>query len=383
MTAAADSVPGTAPRRAHRISWHRVLSGVIALAVIVAVFGFAFPKFAGYAAAWDAISRMAVWEAAVLCLVAGLRLVVPVFQLQAALPGLRFGHGFAVYTWGTAMSNTVPAGGAIGIGVTYEMLLSWGSTAAAITREIIVTGIWNDFVILALPVIAVGLNAVTGSSGGESIGLALVGLVVLVVAVVAFAVILRSRRIARHVGDFAARAVSSVLHWFHRNPVRGWGDALVRFDEDTEDLIVKRWVPLSVSTAGVQLCQYLLLLLCLRFVGIPADEANAIDVFGAYVFSRLLQLVPITPGGLGVVQLGLAAALASTGAPNDEIAAATLVYTALTWFPPIPFGIGSFLVWRRGRAKKAGGATATTGAGAPGPGAGTGAEAVRGATAEG
>lgn len=358
MTAAADAVaaaavPGKTRTRKHRISWHHVLSAVVALAVIVAVFGFAFPKFAGYAAAWKAIAGMAAWEVVVLCLVAGLRLVVPVWQLQAGLPGLRFGPGFAAYTWGTAMSNTVPAGGAIGIGVTYEMLLSWGSAASAITREIIVTGIWNDFVILALPVLAVGLNAVTGSSGGESVGLALIGLAVLVVAVVAFAVILRSRRAARHVGDFAARVVSWVLHWFHRDPVRGWGEGLVRFDEDTEDLITKRWGALSLTTAGVQLCQYLLLLLCLRFVGIPAAEATAVDVFGAYVFSRLLQLVPITPGGLGVVQIGLAAALASTGAPNDEIAAATLVYTALTWFPPIPFGIGSFLVWRRGAGKRA------------------------------
>lgn len=358
---AAGAVPGTARRHGHRISWHHVLSAVVALAVIVAVFGFAFPKFAGYAAAWKAIAQMAGWEVAVLCLVAGLRLVVPVWQLQAALPGLGFGPGFATYTWGTAMSNTVPAGGAIGIGITYEMLLSWGATASAITREIIVTGIWNDFVILALPVFAVGLNALTGTSSGESVGLALIGLAVLVVALAFFAVILRSRSAARHVGDFAARVVSWVLHWFHRNPVRGWGESLVRFDEDTEDLVSRRWVPLSLATAGVQLCQYLLLLLCLRFVGIPADEANAIDVFGAYVFSRLLQLVPITPGGLGVVQLGLAAALSTTGAPNDEIAAATLVYTALTWFPPIPFGIGSFLIWRRGAGRRARQATAATG----------------------
>jgi uncharacterized membrane protein YbhN (UPF0104 family) len=58
--------------------------------------------------------------------------------------------------------------------------------------------------------------------------------------------------------------------------------------------------------------------------------------------------VPVTPGGLGVVELGLTAALGSgldsTG--KNQVAAAVLLFRALTWFAPIPLGMLTGLFWR-------------------------------------
>jgi uncharacterized membrane protein YbhN (UPF0104 family) len=49
-----------------------------------------------------------------------------------------------------------------------------------------------------------------------------------------------------------------------------------------------------------------------------------------------------------VVELGLTAALAAgqTGATPDKVAAAVLLYRALTYLLPIPVGAGCYVFWR-------------------------------------
>jgi hypothetical protein len=53
-----------------------------------------------------------------------------------ALPGLGYGTGFVVGQTAFAISNAVPAGGAVGLGVQYGMLGSYGFGAAAATSAI-------------------------------------------------------------------------------------------------------------------------------------------------------------------------------------------------------------------------------------------------------
>lgn len=352
------------PPARKRLGVRHVLSVLVAVAVVVAVFGFALPKFASYSKAWTTIAAMAGWEVALLAVLAVARLGVPALQMMAGLPGAGFWPAFAAINWGSAMSNTVPAGGAFGVGVMYEMLVSWGSSAEAITRELIVTGIWNDLVRLAMPVAAVLVLAVSGEAEGDALHLALVGLLVLIVVVGLLLFLLRSERLARALGERGARVASWVLRFAGRPPVSGWGDRAVEFDRATGVVVRERWRVLTESTLLMELSLFLLVFLCVRFSGIPASRVTASEVFAAYVFMRVLQIVPITPGGLGVVQLGLAGALGQFGAPAAAATAAALVYTALSWLPPIPAGVASFVVWRRRWARK--GPTAPRSAASPG-----------------
>jgi putative heme transporter len=72
------------------------------------------------------------------------------------------------------------------------------------------------------------------------------------------------------------------------------------------------------------------------------------EALAAFAFVRLISALPITPGGLGVVELGLTAALISAGGDEAQVAAAVLVYRALTYLPPIPIGAVLYLKWRKG-----------------------------------
>jgi len=62
----------------------------------------------------------------------------------------------------------------------------------------------------------------------------------------------------------------------------------------------------------------------------------------------LLTVLPVTPGGLGITELGLIAALAAGAGHRDgaQITAAVLLYRAVTYLPPIPLGVISCLTWR-------------------------------------
>jgi putative heme transporter len=125
----------------------------------------------------------------------------------------------------------------------------------------------------------------------------------------------------------------------------------VRFRGRVIDLLRARWIRITVFTLLSHLSLYLVLLVALRHVGVSQDEVSWELVLAGFSFVRLLTAIPITPGGLGVVELGLTAALGAglPDATRNQIAAAVLVYRALTWFLPIPLGAGCWVFWRWNR----------------------------------
>jgi uncharacterized membrane protein YbhN (UPF0104 family) len=61
-----------------------------------------------------------------------------------------------------------------------------------------------------------------------------------------------------------------------------------------------------------------------------------------------MTVLPLTPGGLGIVELGLTAPLiAGLGSGGSaRVAAAVLLYRALTYLPSLPLGALAFAWWR-------------------------------------
>jgi uncharacterized membrane protein YbhN (UPF0104 family) len=197
-------------------------------------------------------------------------------------------------------------------------------------------------------VVALALLAATGDVGRGLATAAAAGVAVLAGAIATFAVLLRSPRHAALVGAAAARAVRPLLRLFRRSGPRGWSDRAVGLRAEIIGLLRHRGARITVTTVVSHLSLFLLLLVALRHVGVSEAEVGWTKVLAAFAFVRLLSAVPITPGGLGVVELGLTAALGSglPDATQNSIAAAVLVYRALSWFVPIPLGIGCWVFWR-------------------------------------
>ena len=217
----------------------------------------------------------------------------------------------------------------------------------SVALAVALTSIWNQFVQLGLPSIALVLLTLSGGTNGLLQTVALVGFGIFVVAASAFAAGISSKRLARWVGNMAARIVTWGLRLVRKGPVAWSGETFAEFRRDAVGLLRRRWHVLTLATLAGQLTVFCVLLVSLRVFNVTAGEVSVIEAFAAWSLIRLLGSIPITPGGLGVIELGLTAALVGFGGDNAEVVAAVLVYRFLTVVPTLVLGLLAGVTWRR------------------------------------
>jgi uncharacterized protein (TIRG00374 family) len=209
-----------------------------------------------------------------------------------------------------------------------------------------VTGLWNTFAKLALPVLAlVALAFVGGATTGRVLGGAL-GVVALVAAVAVLWLALRSEASAARIGNAAAAATSAVTRVLRRLPATGWDIAVTRFREKVIGLVRTRWHLMTGATIVSHLSLFAVLLVALRSIGVAEHEVSWAEALAVFSFTRLVTGIPITPGGLGVVELAMSGGLVAAGGDNEQVVASVLVYRVLTFLPPVPIGVACYVVWR-------------------------------------
>ena len=151
-------------------------------------------------------------------------------MLTAVQPGLRLREAAVANLASTAVANTLPGGGALGVGVTMTMQRSWGIPVGSTALATVVSGIWNNFVKLGLPVVALGLLAISGGASGALMTAAVVGLAVLVGAIAPV------RPAAPQRGDggrgsapLAGRVATALRRAVRMGPVERWDERAVAF----------------------------------------------------------------------------------------------------------------------------------------------------------
>jgi uncharacterized protein (TIRG00374 family) len=325
----------------------KIVQGLLSVVLVVAIFWFVF-KGIDIGQVWAEIRAMTWLELTTLLAVAIWNLVTYLLVWVAVTPGLTYPQAMTLTQSGTAVANTVPAAGAaIGIGMTYAMLGSWGFSKSRATLAILVSGVWNSFIKLGLPVLALALVALQGNASPARVTAALIGIGGLVAAVVVFAAMLRSEQDARRVGELAGQLASRCLRLVGRAPAHGWELATIKFRVRTMGLLKDRWPWITAVSLLSHLSLYLVLLLTLRHVGVSNAAVSWAEVLAVFAFARLATAIPFTPGGVGVVEAVLIGGLVAAGGDKAKVVAAVLVYRALTWLLPIPIGVGTYLWWRR------------------------------------
>lgn len=332
--------PGLSPRT------KRLLQAAVSLVLVVAIFVFAIPRIADYSEVLSTVTDLTPVELWSLVGATVFNLATYWLTNMAALPGLSFGQAAVLTQTTTSVANTLPAGGAVAVGLTYTILRSWGFDAHAISLYVGVTGIWNVFLKLGLPIVALALLAATGQATTALVVASLVGLLVLLVALSLFALMLWKKEFARRIGDGIARVASALRRVARRPPILTWGEQAVAFRKRTIQLIVRRWLQLTLATIVSHLALWVVLLLSLRHVGISEHEVSTLQTLAVYAFGRLLSALPITPGGLGVIELGYIGGLVAAGGDHAQVVAAVLLFRVLTYAVQIPVGGFTYVVWR-------------------------------------
>lgn len=335
--------PTAAPDPGRPKRWKQVVAGLVTLAVLAVVFLRIFPQFANYSDAWASIQEMSVVSLLLLSLATVANILIYVLPYQAALPGLAYGRAFIVRQTSFMISNAVPLGGAFGLGVQYAMLSGYGVDAAVATSAIGVTSVWNLLVTLALPVFGLIAMVLTGEATSGAVLGAIGATVALVLMVGVLTLVLRSEAWATRIGGLG----DSVLRRVRPRSDPGSVTAgVMRFRDQTVDVVQDRWGLLSVTNLAQQLAQFAVLAVAVYGLGGSATGVNVLEVFAAFALARLASFIPITPGGLGTVDAALVALLAAFGMSNSEALAANLLWRAATFIPQVVIGIVTFVIWR-------------------------------------
>jgi uncharacterized protein (TIRG00374 family) len=341
--------PEAGTERTRRPWWRRLLGPLFSIALIAAVFVWFLPQFTSLTDVWSSVRGM-TWTEVVLLLAAAVwNLATYQFLVVATMPGMTLRQATVATQSATAVSNTVLGGAAISLGLTYAMNSSWGFSRSRTSVMLLISGLWNNFAKLGLPVFALVLLAFSGTlTTGRLVG-GLLGVGALVAVVVLLWLLLRSSAAAARIGNGAARIASALRRPFGRGPVTGWDRATTKFRDRTVLLLRARWHWITLTTLVSHLSLFLVLLLALRFVGVTAEQVSLAEALAVFAFARLLTAIPFTPGGLGVIELALITGLSTAGGPRALVAAAVLVFRALTYVLPIPLGAGTYVFWQRNR----------------------------------
>jgi uncharacterized protein (TIRG00374 family) len=351
------STPGqrTSRRRLRPLpGWLRSVASVAVVAAIL----WAARSLVDWSQVWAAITDMSWLELVTLGIAAAWNIATYLFVMMAAMPGLTYRDAFIVGQSSTAVAATLPAGSALGVGMTYSMYSSLGHSGAEIGLAAVLTGIWNNFVKLGLPVVALAILAVMGDSTNTELVAAATGVATLLIAVIIFALVLRSDHLAARMGGRLQRLARPFLRALRRDEGGPWAEAFVRFRHQTIDLLRDRWLVLTVATVVSHLSLYVVLLLALRHMDVSDAMVGWAQVLSIFALTRLITALPVTPGGLGVVELALTAGLVVAGGPRAPVVAAVLVFRVLTLFVQVPIGAGCYLWWRATEGRRSTAATA-------------------------
>ena len=318
------------------------------IALVAAIFGFALPHFASYRSVWDSMRAMTWTQVLLIAAAAAASMASTWIMICSVLPSIRLREAAVVNLGSNAVANTLPAGGALAMGVSWAMLSSWGVSTAEYVLYTLVSGIWNVFARLGLPVLALLVLVTVSRPGAGVIAAAAVGLALLSAMAVGLGLLMRSESFAFRAGRVLQFALVMACRVVRRQASFDVPGSLLGFRDRAGALITARGWRITATTAASNLTLWLVLLTCLRGTGLSQAQVPWQTSLAAFAFVRLLTVLPITPGGLGITELGLIATLAASAGhlAGAQVTAAVLLYRAVTYLPPIPLGAIACLVWR-------------------------------------
>jgi uncharacterized membrane protein YbhN (UPF0104 family) len=244
---------------------------------------------------------------------------------------------------GNAVAKIAPGGGAAGGPLQYRMLVESGIPSGSAASGLTAANVLTFATLLALPVLTVpGFLAGLPIDRGL-VRAALLGAGVFVALAGVGGVLLASDRALSAVGGAAQNARNLLLR--RRAPLVGLPDRLVRERDRAVRVVGGNARQALLASVLRWLLDYCALLLALAAVG---AEPRPSLVLLAFTGAQLLALIPVTPGGLGFVEAGLAGLLTLAGVNAADAALATLAYRLVSYWLPLPAGGVAVLLHRRG-----------------------------------
>jgi uncharacterized membrane protein YbhN (UPF0104 family) len=317
------------------------LRRILALALTAVVLYGLAPALANVFSAWPRLRHVHPAWFAVIVVAQALSLLC-LAKLQALCVGVPCTRGFlrSVLVSG-AVGRVLPGGTATAAATQSAILVHAGVPGPAIGVGLGVAALLQLAALCALPLLAVPAVAL-GLSVPNTLATTAAVAAVIFVALVAAALLVRHDRVVRTAGRVIAAAIRRLGHG--TSAAADLPARLVAQRDDVIDVLRRRWKQALGTTAGRWLFDFLTLQAALAAIGARPSLALALLAFSA---TQLLGQLPLTPGGLGVVEAGLTATLTVAGASAGQAAVGTLAYRLVSYWLVVAAGLAAWLIGRR------------------------------------
>jgi putative heme transporter len=362
-----EGLPKDRPRSVLR----RIIGGALSYGVILVVFWSLLGKLREAQSSGLELAPITAGQVAVVTILGLVNTCTNLPPIILTLPGLRFREAFVTNTASSALSNTVPEGGAVATGLNFAMLRSWGFTLDRITSSYLTTGIWTNLCRYSLLALAMVALAATETVASWVPWVALGAMVLMVVAVVLLVLALHREAFAQRLGSIIGSALRPVMKLLRKPAIDDMDERVDSFRKLIAETAGNVWGSLTVTMLLSQFTAFVILGVALRMQGIDEATVSWSRIIVAWGGMSLASLIVPTPGGLGVAEAALAAILspAIPDAQTANMVSAIMLFRGATWFLPIPIGSVSYLFWRKTKRWRR---TAEDRYGVPDPDAGTG-----------
>jgi len=243
---------------------------------------------------------------------------------------------------GAAFSKVVPGGSAAASALQARMLAQAGFAPAAIgtgltAGALLLLGALAGLPLLALPALLFGKRI-----PGGLLEVAAVGLAVFAILCAVGTALLVNHRVVLVFARVIALAGRALRRESDERRLR---ERLLEERTRLRRSLGRSWPQAVASASGRWIFDFL----CLYAALLAVDARPPLYVaLLAYSGAQLLGQIPLTPGGLGIVEAGLTGTLALAGVPAAPAALATLTYRLASYWLPLPAGLAAWL-WHRRR----------------------------------
>ena len=335
--------------KSHPLPWKTVATRAAVVLVAGITIYLVFPAITEVLASWPRLSTLDPrWFA--LAIAAEIAHFICTFALQRL--ALRTRAWLPVTTSllaGNAITLIMPGGAAVGAAVQFRMLATSGLDTSSTVGGLASFSLLGVGGLLALPVFALPIVLFGAPVNRGLVNAALLGAAAFVVFAALGAVLLAYDAPLRWAGRVAQRARNWALR--KRPPLTGLDDTLLAQRNEIRAVLGRQWWQALLLSSGRLAFDYLCLLAALRATG---SRPRPSVILVAYAVAGIIGMIPLTPGGLGLVEASLTGLLVLAQVDSSQAVLATLTYRLASYWAPLvagPIAYGVF--WMRYRKHRA------------------------------
>ena len=329
---------------AERTSAAKVLKRAFTLLALVLVIEYVVvPQLPGIQSSIEQVGSANLWlvlagaifEAGSLFAYAGLtRSVLP----KEDAPGLWTTFLMDLSTF--SVSHIVPGGGAAGSGLGFRLLTERGVTGPDAAFALAAQGVGSAVVLNVILWIALVASIPVSGYNPLYLTAAIAGIVILGIAVGCVILLTRGEARATKVLRWIARKLPFLNEDRMHRLAHRLANRLRALGSDRHRLVnAVAWASANwlLDAAALWL-----------FIAAFGHRTTIVGLLVSYCLAQVLAAIPLTPGGLGVVEATLTATLVGFGVPKGTAVLGVILWRLFEFWLPIPFGGVAYLSLRIG-----------------------------------